>query len=112
VSSFLVIVERAQRMGSLLQVLPRIPLKELIAREPGIMMPMPGDGLWLRFPDGSNRTAVLGLFGVEAWQTDGGLLTSSDPQDPVLTLSIAGDLRPEDVPPGTQVWLTDPQYQR
>jgi len=110
-STYLVTVERAQRMGSVLQVLPRIRLGELVAREPGIMMPMPGDGLWLRFPDGSSRTAVVGLFGIDAWQTpDGSLLTDSDPRDPVVTLSIAGDLQPADVPAGTQVWLTDPLY--
>lgn len=110
-STYLVTVESAQRMGTLLQVLPRIPIRELTAREPGLMMPMPGDALWLRFPDGSSRTAVLGLFGIEAWQREDGLYTSSDPQDPVLTLSIAGDLQPEEVPAGTQVWLTEPQYQ-
>jgi hypothetical protein len=110
-STYLVTVERTQRMGSVLQVLPRIRLKELVAREPGIMMAMPGDGLWLRLPDGSSRTAVVGLFGIEAWASEGGLVTSSDPADPEVTLSIAGDLQPAEVPAGTQVWLTDPQYQ-
>jgi len=105
-ASFLVIVESTQRMGELLRVLPRVRISELLAREPDLMTPLPGDKLWLRLPDGGTRTAVLGLFGIEAWAGDGGLLTSSDPQDPVLTLSIAGDLQPDDVPPGTQVWLT------
>ncbi len=111
-STYLVTVERAQRMGSVLQVLPRIRLAELATREPDLMMPMPGDGLWLRFPDGSSRTALVGLFGIEAWQGPGGLVTSSDPRDPEVTLSIAGDLQPAEVPSGTQVWLTAPRYRQ
>lgn len=110
--SFLVTVEQTDRVGSLLRVLPRIPIRELTAREPGLITPMPGDALRLRLPDGSDRSAVVGLFGIEAWQTDDGLLTDSDPRNPVITLSIGGDLRPEDVPAGTQVWLAEPQYQR
>jgi hypothetical protein len=109
-SVYLVTVESAQRMGSVLQVLPRIRLKELVAREPRIMMPMAGDGLRLRFPDGSSRAAVVGLFGVEAWESGGGLLTSSAPDDPEITLSLAGDLQPAEVPAGTEVWLADPLY--
>lgn len=96
----------------MLQVLPRLLLKSLAQREPDLMTPMPGARLELRMPDGSVRHAALASFGVEAWEQDGGLVTSSDPSNPELTLNIAGDLQPQDVPVGTEIWLAEPHFRR
>jgi hypothetical protein len=108
---YLLTVQSAHRSGDVLQVMPRVPMQRLIDQEPGLMTPMPGDPLQLRLPDGSVRAAQLGSFGIEAWERDGELYTTSDPSRPELTLTLAGGLGPDDLPPGTEVWLADPEYQ-
>jgi len=112
VAVYLLTVERAERVGGLLRVLPQVPIRELIEREPGIIMPLPGEPLELRLPDGHVRSAPLGVFGVETVEgEDGDFHTVSDPADPVLTLRIGGDLQPADLPAGTEVWLAQPRRQ-
>jgi hypothetical protein len=109
--AYLLTVESAQRVGELVRVLPAVPIRLLIDQQPGMLMPMPGDPLELRLPDGRTRSVPLGVFGVETWTgDDGALYTTSDPADPVLTLRIDGDVQPDEVPAGTEVWLSEPGY--
>ncbi|GHP00374.1 hypothetical protein KSF_104210 [Reticulibacter mediterranei] len=126
----LLTVESSQHFGDQLHVLPRVPISGLIERKPNMLMPMPGEGLELSLPDGRILHATIASFGVEGWASldqlyaaEGGsgkevwkvegndFYTTSDPSNPVLTLTIAGDLRPEDVPPGTEIWLSEARYQ-
>ncbi len=102
---YLLTVESSSQSGTHLQILPRVPARSLIERAPGLLMPMAGDGLELRLPNGR---ALVGHFGVEVWRSEEGhFYTTSDPSHPILTLTIAGDLHPKDVPPGTVVWLSE-----
>jgi hypothetical protein len=97
-------VEHAHRTDTGLQLEPKVKLKWLIAEHPGRPMLMRGQEVELRFPDGNSRTAYVSGFGIEAWLRDGRLYTYSNPADVSLTLTLAGDLRPEDVPSGTEIW--------
>lgn len=56
------------------------------------MMPAPGDILQLPLPDGQKRHAVVATFDNEVWRRDGCVLTSSDPEDPVLTLTVTSQV--------------------
>lgn len=108
---YLLTVESSSQSGTDLQVLPRVPALGLGKRAPGLMMPMSGDGLELRLPDGRVQHARVGSFGLELWRNeDGNLYTTSDPSNPLLTLTITG-AHVEDVPPGTEVWLSEAKYQ-
>lgn len=108
---YLLTVESSSQSGTQLQVLPRVPLFNLIEQAPGLLMPMAGDGLELRLPDGRVQYALVGGFGIEVrHHEDGHFSTFSDPSFPVLTLTIAGDLHTEDVPPGTEIWLSEAKY--
>lgn len=110
---YLLTVESSSQSGAQVQVLPRVPLQDLIKRSPaGMLMPVNGDKLELRLPNGDVRPAVIESFGVELWRgEDDRFYATSNPSDPVLTLTIAGGLRPEDVPPGTKIWLSEARYQ-
>lgn len=103
--SHLLTVQSVHQDGSGLRVLPPVRIRSLIEREPGMAMPMPGDAVQLRLPDGQIRPATVASFGVESWMHDGELRTSSDPADPVCTLSLAADTDPGDLPAGTQIWV-------
>jgi hypothetical protein len=108
---YLLTVENSSQLGNRLRVLPPVPAHSLIERAPGLLMPMAGDELELRLPDGRVGHAIVGSFGVELWRSEeGDFYTTSDPSDPVLTLTIAGDLRPKDVPAGTEIWLSEAKY--
>lgn len=107
---YLLTVDRAYEFGKWLQVLPRVRVNELAERARDLMMPAPGDILELRLPDGQKRHAVVATFGIEAWRRDGRVLTNSDPEDPVLTLNISGDLVPDELPAGTEIWLQEPKF--
>lgn len=61
----------------------------------------PGDGVELRLPDGRIRHETIGQIGVDGWRHEGQFYTASNPEDPEITVTVAGELRPEDVPPGT-----------
>jgi len=106
---YLLTVESSRRYGSELQVMPTIPIKDLVERAPDLMIPMPGDALQLRLPDGNRLTAAVAHFGVEAWERDGKIEIHGDPADQVLTLTIVG-LGSDELPAGTEVWLDEPKY--
>lgn len=106
-SRYLLTVEGSERFGSELRVRPLVRVKELIEREPDLMIPMPGDALQLRLPDGRRVRATVARFGVEAFLRDGSLYTEGDPTDPVLTLTIV-DLESDALPGATEIWLDEP----
>lgn len=109
---YLLTIENTQRNGAELAVTPPVSVKDLAERAPDLMMPMPGDPLELRFPDGSIRAARVASFGVETWSQEGELYTAANPADPACTLSIwaepAGNAG-GGLPRGTEVWLTPAQ---
>ncbi len=106
---YLLTVESVRGAGSNVGVLPAVSIASLIGREPDLIVPMPGDALELRLPSGTIRHASVASFGVESFLQDGALYTASDPSDPAFTLYLAGDLAgslgPDDIPPGTEIWL-------
>jgi hypothetical protein len=99
----LLTVEHAHRTGLGLQLEPKVKLHQLDT-PPHEPMPYDGDEVELRLPDGTVRIAYVSSFGIEAWLINGKYVTRSDPKDPSLTLTLAGDLKPRDVPAGTEVW--------
>jgi hypothetical protein len=105
-SRYLLTVEGSERFGSELQIRPPVRVKELIERDPDLMIPMPGDALQLRLPDGRTARATVARFGVEAFLRDGSLHMEGNPSDPELTLTIA-DLESDDLPAATEIWLTE-----
>ncbi|MFI7212949.1 hypothetical protein ACIBP4_00095 [Micromonospora maritima] len=107
----LMTVEKTHRFGPTMQLLPRIPVKDLLERAGNLVVPMAGDLLQLRLPDGRTVRASVYTFGIEMWEVDGSLLTNSDPADPELTLTVQGDSLPDEIPMGTEVWLAEPRYQ-
>ena len=110
-SVHLLTVERVEKRGDRLQLAPSVPISRLAAANPDVMMPVQGDMVRLVTPDGRELKALVAMFGVEAWEVDGYVYTDSDPRDPrlTLTITITGDLEPEDVPPGTEVWQHQPR---
>jgi hypothetical protein len=106
--AYLLTVESSSQTGNLVRVLPTVPIQRLPA---DMYVPMRGDELELHLPDGRVQRTSIGGFGVELWRDEeGNFWTTSDPAHPVLTLTIAGDLRAEDVPPGTEVWLSEARH--
>ncbi len=105
---YLLTVESSSQIGNSVRVLPPVPIKRL---PPDMFVPMAGEKLELHLPDGRVQPASIGGFGVELRRDEeGNFWTTSDPANPVLTLTIAGDLHPEDVPPGTEIWLSEARY--
>lgn len=100
-------LEQAEQLGDTdnWRIQPLIPLKDL-AKD--MMVPMAGEPLELRLPDGRVVRAQVASFGVEAWRdSSGNLYISTDPSDPSLTLVIALGEDLTDVPPGTEVWPSE-----
>jgi hypothetical protein len=100
----LLTVEHAHRTGFGLQLEPKVKLKYIGQSQPGEPVPFDGDEVELRLPDGTVRSAYIAVFAIEAWLDRGVYVTRSDPKDPSLTLTLAGDLTPGDAPVGTEVW--------
>ena len=73
---------------------------------PAIRQMMQGAELELRRPDGTSSRTVLVTDGVSVWRgEDGSLYLYDDLTDPEIELTIPGDVPPEHVPAGTEVWL-------
>jgi len=65
-----------------------------------------GAELELRRPDGTSLLSVLGHFAVSLWKgEDDALYLHDDLADPEIELTLSGDVSPEQVPAGTEVWL-------
>lgn len=104
----LVTVESVERFGEQWRIAPLIPLGSL---PKNIMMPMKGDEVELRLPDGGMKSGHIVGFGMGAWKgSDGKFYTNVDPYDPDLTLTITGDADLTELPPGTEIWLPDAKF--
>ncbi|HEV2633795.1 MAG TPA: hypothetical protein VGX23_01540 [Actinocrinis sp.] len=101
-------VEDAVRTSNGLKVEPGVRLRALLGRIPDEDVPVPGDLLEIRFPDGGEDRAQVAAFGWEGFDAGGGkLYLNTDPSDPRFSLTIAGDLQPTAVPRGSEIWLID-----
>ena len=100
----LLTVEHAHRTGFGLQLEPKVKLRYVGESQPGEPVPYDGDEVELRLLDGRVRSAYIAVFAIESWLDRGVYVTRSDPKDPSLTLTLAGDLMPNDVPIGTEIW--------
>src|SRR5579859_2666812 len=69
---YLLTVESSSQSGPHLQVLPPVPVSNLIERAKGLLMPMAGDELELRLPDGRIQHALVGHFGIEVLHSEEG----------------------------------------
>src|SRR5689334_11175832 len=99
----LLTVEGTQQFDEMWRIVPSVPLRSL---PPKLMMPMAGEEIELRLPDGRVATAVIARFGVDAWKdNEGNLFISTDPSDPSLTLTITCGSDVGEVPSGTEIWL-------
>jgi len=76
----LLTVEATQQFGEEWRIAPSVPLRSL---PPKLMMPMAGEEIGLRLPDGQVVTAVISGFGVGGWKdSEGNLHLSTDPSEP------------------------------
>jgi hypothetical protein len=103
----IVTVTGSHRSGFGLQVEPAVPIKALAARVADTDVPVRGDRLLLLFPGDRRGQAVLADFALEAWRVGDSYCTRSNPDDIEFTLIIGTERGPEDLPPGTQIWLDD-----
>jgi hypothetical protein len=100
-------VRGAATDGAGLRLSPGIRLSETKDR-PAISRMTQGARLELRRPDSSVQDAVLVTYGVSVWrQDDGTLVMYGDPSDPEIEITVSPGLTPDDVPPGTEVWLLE-----
>lgn len=87
-------------------VAPTVPFGRLPA---DAMMPMHGDAVELRLPDGRTLAAQVMSLGVSVSSDDEGnyYSDSADLTELGMTLSLMGDSAIGQAPPGTEVWLTN-----
>lgn len=103
----LLTVDHSHAVGGGVQLAPTVRLQRLVEDgPPGSTMPMRGDPVRLRLPDGETRQATILAFGLDGCQKDGYFYTASNPQDPQMTLSLR-DLSAVDLPTDTEVWLPE-----
>jgi hypothetical protein len=76
--SYLLTVEEAQQHGQMWTITPAVLLRSLIERVPNLMMPMTGEELELRLPDGRIISAFIASFGVDVWKDSEGNFYSSE----------------------------------
>jgi hypothetical protein len=100
-------VEDAVRTRNGLRVEPGIRLRALLRRISDQDVPLPGDLLEIRFPDGGENRVHVAAFGWEGLESGGAMYLNPDPTDPKFNLVIAGDLSPTAVPRGSEIWLVD-----
>jgi hypothetical protein len=104
----LVTVDGAQQFGETWVIAPLVTLRSLMERGPTLMMPMAGEEIEFRLPDGQVMKGHIGSFGIDVWKdSDGNLDTDTDPSNPSLTLTITCASDVEDVPVGTEIWLSN-----
>src|SRR5579859_6837997 len=107
----LLTVEATEQSGEIWKIAPLVPMRSLRKHGPGLMMPMRGEEVELRLPDGHIMTAHIAMFGIDAWKdSEGNLFINTDPSDPSLTLTITCPPTVTDVPPGTEIWLSNARF--
>ena len=103
---YLLTIEEARKSDEVWRTMPDVPLRTLVERGTGVMMPIAGEEVELRLPDGKILAAHIATLGLGVWQdSEGNLHTDSDPSDPALTLTITCDSSVSEIPAGTEVWL-------
>ena len=105
----LLIVESCFSVDDGLRVSPGVPLEVLASHEElrGLMSNGPVE---LRLPDGAVRATRLVRFGASVFKgEDGSFYVPGDEKGPrpTIVFTLAADLRPEDVPPGTEIWVVN-----
>lgn len=109
----LLTIEGLEPIGDAWTITPRVPLRSLVKRGPKMMMPMPGEKVELRLPDGRVMTAIIASFGIDVWKdSEGQIFTNADPAGPSLTLTITGHPEIGSAPAGTEVWLSNARLGR
>lgn len=103
----IVTVTGSHRTGFGLQVEPAVSIKALAGRVADTDVPVRGDTLLLLFPEGRHGRAILADFALEAWRDGDTYYSRSSPDDPEFVLVIGTERGPEDLPPGTEIWLDD-----
>jgi hypothetical protein len=104
-ATYVLTVEVAEGDSQGLRLCPGIRLSQTKDR-PAIGQMLQGAELELRRPDGTSLRTVLVIYGVSVWRgEDGEFYMYDDPADPVINLTIPGDVPADQVPPGTEVWL-------
>ncbi|MEY9887136.1 hypothetical protein ABIA35_004670 [Catenulispora sp. MAP12-49] len=103
----LLTVSSSRRSGSWLYLYPTLAIKELAARVADDQVPVQGDILLLRFPNGQTFQAPLADFAMETELRDGKYVVRHDPADPEFTVVVAIDDKSPEVPVGTEVSLDD-----
>ena len=80
--------------------------------QPGLAHLMQRTPLELRRPDGSVVRTTLLQYGASVTRDgDGRFLVPADENGPIWTIlfTLPPDVRPEDAPPGTEVWVDAPE---
>lgn len=104
----LLTVEEAQQFGDKWRIAPSVRLHSM---PPTMLLPLTGEEIELRLPDGRVLTAHVDIFGVDMWEdNEGNLFTTTDPSDVYLTLTITCASDVKEVPPGTAIWLSNARY--
>jgi hypothetical protein len=99
-------IESAEPDSCGIRLVPGIRLSEAAGR-PAIGRMMQGARVELRQTDGRITQTSLVTYGISVKENDGSLYLEDDPSDPEIKLTVAGDLTPAEVAPGTEVWLCD-----
>jgi hypothetical protein len=103
----LLTVESCAHVGDGLVLSPGVPMEAMSSHEE--LRQLMSDGpVELRLPDGSVRATRLVRFGASVFKgKDGSFYVPGDENGQTFTIvfTLSPDLLPEDVPPGTEVWL-------
>jgi hypothetical protein len=106
-ATYLLTIQQADHTDLGLRLSPGLRLSQPRDR-PAIGQMKQGAKLELRGPDGARRLTHLATYGVSVWKgEDGTFYTQENPSDPKIKLFLPEELTPEDVPPGTEVWLLE-----
>ncbi len=106
----LLTVEEVSASDSGLSLRPGVPLTWLTA-QPELAGLIQGCPLELRRPDGSVLHTTLFQYGASVFLgEDGCFQVPGDENGPIFTIvfTLPLDVRVEDLPPGTEVWVVDP----
>jgi hypothetical protein len=103
--TFLLTITAVEADSQGIRLSPGIRLSHTTDR-PAIRHMMQGAALELRRPDGSRQQTCLVTYGVSVLRgDDGAFYMHDDPTDPEIKITLPGDLSPNEIPPGTEVWL-------
>src|SRR5215471_11540136 len=109
----LITVEETFTSDAGLHLQPGVLLKWLIA-QPELEGFVQGWPIELRRPDGSILRTTLLQYGASVTRgEDGRFYCPGDESGPIITIvfTLPADVRPEDVPQGTEVWVEAPTPQ-